>query len=50
MRPTVLAVLVSLAFPVTAALAAAPTATGSSVPAYVTAAINDLQSGAEASA
>lgn len=41
MRPTVLAVLVSLVFPVTAVLAAAPTATDRTVPAYVTAAIND---------
>jgi predicted methyltransferase len=37
MRPTILAVLVALAFPVTAALAAAST----DVPAYVTAAVSD---------
>ncbi|WP_430388899.1 class I SAM-dependent methyltransferase [Dyella sp. 20L07] len=39
MRPTVLAVLVALAFPVTAALAASPASM--ETPAYVTAAIND---------
>jgi predicted methyltransferase len=39
MRQTVLAVLVALAFPVTAALAATPTP--SDVPSYVTAAISD---------
>ena len=39
MRQTVLAVLVALAFPITAALAATPTP--SDVPSYVTAAIND---------
>ena len=39
MRPTVLAVLVALAFPVTAAIAASPAAT--EIPQYVTAAVND---------
>ncbi|WP_199096316.1 class I SAM-dependent methyltransferase [Dyella sp. ASV21] len=39
MRPTALAVLVALAFPVTAALADAPASSGT--PAYVTAAVND---------
>ena len=39
MRPTVLAVLVALAFPVTAALATPPAPT--EVPSYVTAAVND---------
>jgi len=39
MRPTALAVLVALAFPVTAALADAPASSGP--PAYVTAAVND---------
>ncbi|HET6551947.1 MAG TPA: methyltransferase [Dyella sp.] len=39
MRPTVLAVLVALAFPVTGALAAPPAP--SEVPSYVTAAVND---------
>ncbi|HEY2623667.1 MAG TPA: methyltransferase [Dyella sp.] len=41
MRPTVLAVLVALAFPVTAAVAAPQAPAGGAVPAYVTAAIND---------
>jgi predicted methyltransferase len=41
MRPTVLAVLVALAFPVAAALAAPQSTSGNAVPAYVTAAIND---------
>ncbi|WP_114239342.1 class I SAM-dependent methyltransferase [Dyella sp. C9] len=41
MRPTVLAVLVALAFPVTAALAGSGAPAGTDIPSYVTAAIND---------